>query len=87
MSRASGLTLLPGQPFVGPAPHDRWDARRSAAVLLSPPAWQALVTAFVSSSAKIWLDSPSDVLHNQTPTAVLDDADAIDTTAAAELDA
>ena len=33
-------------------------------------------------------DSPNDLLDNQTPTAVLDDADAdaIDTTAAADLD-
>jgi hypothetical protein len=33
-----------------------------------------------------WWDSPNDLLDNQTPTAVLDDADAIDTAAAADLD-
>jgi hypothetical protein len=33
-----------------------------------------------------WWDSPNELLDNQTPTAVLDDADAVDTAAAADLD-
>jgi hypothetical protein len=33
-----------------------------------------------------WWDSPNDLLDNQTPTAVLHDADVIDTAAAADLD-